>query len=130
MTFVNTPLNYTGSKFKLLDQIIPHFDRSKKYFVDLFCGGGSVFTNVVDLYEKIIVNDIIIDLVNIHKSLTDGDIEFVSRVKELSSNKDDKQKYLDLRTSYNKEKTPEKLFALMLSCTNNMMRFNNSFEFN
>lgn len=49
---INTPFNYTGNKFKLLDQILPHMDYSKKYFIDLFAGGGSVYTNVVDKYEK------------------------------------------------------------------------------
>ena len=62
MKYINTPFCYTGSKFKLLEQIIPVFDYSKNTFVDLFTGGGSVYTNVLDKYEKIIVNDIIKDL--------------------------------------------------------------------
>ena len=51
---IETPFNYTGSKFKLLEQLLPEFDYTKPYFVDLFCGGGSVYTNVVDKYEKLI----------------------------------------------------------------------------
>ena len=50
--YVNPPMNYTGSKFKLLEQILPEFDYTKPYFVDLFMGGGSVYTNVVDKYEN------------------------------------------------------------------------------
>src|SRR5574344_1815734 len=45
---INPPFNYTGSKFKLLDQILPLLDYNKEYFIDLFCGGGSVYTNVLD----------------------------------------------------------------------------------
>ena len=41
---IETPFNYTGSKFKLLEQILPEFDYTKPYFVDLFMGGGSVYT--------------------------------------------------------------------------------------
>ena len=40
MKYINTPFNYTGSKIKLLDQILPEMDYTKKYFVDLFTGGG------------------------------------------------------------------------------------------
>ena len=50
---IETPFNYTGSKFKLLEQILPEFDYNKPYFIDLFMGGGSVYTNVVDKYEKL-----------------------------------------------------------------------------
>lgn len=63
---INSPFNYTGSKFKLLPQIIPHFDTSKKKFIDLFAGGGSVYTNIIHLYEDVWVNDIIDDLMCIH----------------------------------------------------------------
>ncbi len=37
---INTPFNYTGSKYKILNQILPLFDYQKEYFIDLFCGGG------------------------------------------------------------------------------------------
>ncbi len=60
---IETPFNYTGSKFKLLEQLLPVFDYSKPYFVDLFTGGGSVYTNIIDRYQKVIANDIISDLV-------------------------------------------------------------------
>jgi site-specific DNA-adenine methylase len=58
---IETPFNYTGSKFKLLEQLLPEFDTTKSTFVDVFTGGGSVYTNVLDKYEKVIVNDIITD---------------------------------------------------------------------
>ncbi len=49
---------------------------------------------------------------------------------ELATCERDKEKFIELRTSYNKDKTPEKLWALMLSCTSNLMRFNKKFLFN
>jgi len=127
--YINTPYNYTGSKFKILDQILPFFDYSKDEFVDLFTGGGSVYTNVVDKYNKIIVNDIIEDLIMIHKELVNSD-DIIVKTKDLCPNKADKIGYLELRKSYNECKSPEKLWALMLCCQNNMMRFNKSFVFN
>ena len=44
--YINPPFNYSGSKLKLLEQILPLFDYNKDYFIDLFCGGVSVYTNV------------------------------------------------------------------------------------
>jgi len=79
---IETPFNYTGSKHKLLTQLLPEFDYTKPYFVDLFMGGGSVYTNVVDKYQKVIANDIIGDLVGIHKSLLEGD-EIIEKTKSI-----------------------------------------------
>lgn len=126
---INTPFNYTGSKFKLLPQLIPLFDRTKPYFVDLFAGGGSVYTNILPFYQHVWANDIIKDLIGAHKGLLD-DTKFVERVKSLVVGKDDQAGYHRLRDVYNAVPTPEGLFALMLCCTNNMMRFNQSFKFN
>ena len=130
MNFINTPFNYTGSKFKLLEQIIPILDYNKSNFIDVFCGGGAIYTNCIDKYDTILANDIISDLIEIHKNIINDRDDFINKVKHIVPNIDEHEKYLNLRKSYNSDKTPEKLFALMLSCTNNMMRFNKSFLFN
>ena len=52
---IQSPLNYTGGKFKLLPQILPHFPTDVNLFVDLFCGGGNVGMNVP--CNKVIFND-------------------------------------------------------------------------
>ena len=127
--YIDSVMNYTGSKFKLLEQILPEMDYSKKYFVDLFTGGGSVFINVLDKYDKILVNDIISDLIGIHKKLLESD-DIINDIKKISIDKSDDKGFYDLRESYNRDKSPEKLWALMLSSTNNMMRFNQKFEYN
>lgn len=126
---INTPYNYTGSKFLLLDSLIDNFDYSKNIFVDLFTGGGSVFTNIIDKYDIVIINDIIKELVELHKQLIESD-DIIIKTKNLCVDKNDKDEYLKLRKSFNDDKNPEKLWALMLSCTNNMLRFNRKFEFN
>lgn len=127
--YIDSVFNFTGSKYKILDQIIPLFDTSKKKFVDLFAGGGSVYINVLEDYNIIIVNDIIKELIDIQKELVNGD-EIVDKMKNLVVDKDDKDGFNELRKSFNEEKTPEKLWALMLCSTNNMMRFNQKFEYN
>ena len=127
---INTPFNYTGSKFKLLEQILPHFDYTKEYFIDLFCGGGSVYTNVVDKYQKILINDKIEELILIHKNLIQNSDTFIQQTKSVCVDKNSAEEYAKLRSDFNSNKTPDKLWALMLSCTNNMMRLNKKFEFN
>jgi len=54
--YINSCLNYTGSKFKLLDQILVEMDYKKEYFIDLFCGSGVVGFNVIDKYKKNFIN--------------------------------------------------------------------------
>jgi DNA adenine methylase Dam len=130
MNYVNPPFNYSGSKTRLLDQILPLFDYNKEYFIDLFVGGGSVYTNILDRYKKVLINDVIGDLIEIHKKLSTNPQIFIETVRNLAKTKENQKLYLDLKESYNKEKSPEKLYALMLSCTNNALRFNRSGEFN
>lgn len=129
MKYIEGVMNYTGSKFKLLEQILIEMDTSKKIFVDAFCGSGSVYANVLDRYEKVIANDIIIDLIGIHKGLLESD-DIVNKTKSLCPGKDNPVGYGTLRDDYNDSPSPEGLWALMLSCTNNMMRFNQKFKFN
>lgn len=126
---IQTPFNYTGSKFKLLEQLLPEMDYTKPYFCDLFCGGGSIYTNILEEYEKVLANDIIEDLIKIHKGILLSD-DIIEEAKGLNVGKDNKESFLRLRSDYNENKTPAKLWALMLSSTNNMMRFNKKFLYN
>lgn len=43
---IQSPLNYTGGKFKLLPQILPLFPKEIDRFFDFFCGGCNVGINV------------------------------------------------------------------------------------
>jgi DNA adenine methylase Dam len=122
---VNSPLNYTGNKFNLLPHILPHFPKDIESFWDVFCGGGSVFSNVD--YNKIYVNDIIPPLVNLYKELKSSSWESIEyNIRKYVVDKNDRQGYLDLRDEFNKPENcnnPYMFFVLVQSCTNNMMRF-------
>lgn len=52
---VKSPINYTGGKYKLLNQIEPLFPENIDTFVDIFCGGFNVGANIKA--KKIIAND-------------------------------------------------------------------------
>lgn len=128
--YINAPFVYIGSKYKLLPQLIPIFDKSKRNFIDLFAGGGSIYANVVDIYDGIWVNDKVMDLIEIHQCLVNNGQSFIESVKANCWDKDDAEGYRILRDSYNGVPSPDKLYALILCCTNNMMRFNKSGKFN
>ena len=55
MKKIKSPINYTGNKYRLLEQIQPHFPEKVGTFVDLFCGGATVGFNVDA--EKVILID-------------------------------------------------------------------------
>lgn len=52
---VQSPLNYTGGKYKLLPQILPLFPKEINLFVDLFCGGCNVGLNANS--DSVVYND-------------------------------------------------------------------------
>ena len=54
-TYIKSPLNYVGGKYRLLSQIIPLFPDKIDTFVDLFGGGFNVGINVNA--NRIIYND-------------------------------------------------------------------------
>ena len=58
MKLIESPINYMGSKYKLLDRLIPLFPKADT-FVDLFAGGGSVYMNVNHLYKNVLANEYI-----------------------------------------------------------------------
>ena len=127
--YVNGYLNYAGSKYGLISQLIENMDFEKKFFADIFCGSMVITANVIDKFDRILVNDILKDVVGIHKGVLNSD-EFIEETKKLCNVKDDQEAYLKLRESYNNDKTPEKLWALILSCNSNLMRHNSSGNFN
>lgn len=136
---IEPPFCYTGSKQKLLTQLIPLFPPAfvpgdthirVNRFIDLFAGGGSVYTNVAANYEQIIANDIISDLMEAQRSLINDTAGFMLDLMRLWVDRKDAAGYKRLREDYNIDPTPAKLFMLMLCCTNNMIRFNKKFKFN
>ena len=52
---IQSPLNYTSGKFKLLPQILPLFPKNIDKFFDFFCGGCNVGINV-DCNEVICID--------------------------------------------------------------------------
>lgn len=136
-------LPYTGGKYGIIDQLIPHLERDRfTAFYDMMCGGGTVGANVS--YNRVIFNDTNASIVNILRNIAfrgpDGDGGSISVIKSIINayGLDDKDSlpYLLLRSEYNeyythtKNEVPFVLLTLMYHSYNNMVRFNKKGEFN
>ncbi len=154
---VKSPLNYTGGKYKLLNQIIPIFPNNLDLFVDLFSGGSNVGVNVnakrivcVDKQEEIIrvmelfkkyedgfiISSLekIIDKYNLSNSLLNG-YKAYNCTSDKGLGTYNKSKYLELRKDYNnmRDNSTEKdllFLTLVIYGFNNQIRFNSNGEFN
>lgn len=154
---VKSPLNYTGGKYKLLNQLIPIFPKNIDLFVDLFSGGSNVGINVqarrivcvdkqkeiirvMDLFKKYddayVIDKLekIISKYELSNSLLNG-YETYNCTSDKGLGTYNKNKYVKLRSDYNKlaEESVEKDFlflALVIYGFNNQIRFNSSGEFN
>lgn len=97
-----------GSKDRILPFIDDNLDKSKKNFIDLFCGSGVVGVNELYNYKKVVLNDACWQMTETLKYFRDNDfskiiteIEKYIRIYGLSI--DNKEGYLRLREDYNTE---------------------------
>lgn len=74
-------------------------------------------------------NDIISELIGIYKELIISD-SIIEETIKICPDKGDKDSFNKLREDYNINPTPAKLWALVLSSTNNMIRFNQKLKYN
>lgn len=138
-TYIKSPLNYVGGKYKLLPQLVPLIPDKVNAFVDLFGGGFNVGINVNA--SKVIYNDMIpqvVDLLNnfkqreyktIHNSIKDVIVKYqLSKVNNLGS--DLKSNYIKLRNDYNVSPDWIKFYTLLTCSFSNQIRFNSKCEFN
>ena len=157
---IQSPLNYTGGKFKLLPQILPLFPANINTFVDLFCGGCNVGINVD--CQNVIYNDLdtnLLYLYNTFKNLDKQSIfewiyEIINKYElSLVSEKGydyykcdsskglgsyNKEKFLKLRADFNEKRKKGNydyyyyvmLYVIIVYAFNNQIRFNSNGEFN
>ncbi|PNZ96775.1 DNA adenine methylase, partial [Staphylococcus carnosus] len=81
---IQSPLNYTGAKQKLLPQLKPYFPQNYSRFVDLFAGGGSVTANLVKDNQAIsyLMNDSEKHVIEFFEYLSKVDInDFIKNVE-------------------------------------------------
>ena len=132
-TYIKSPLNYIGGKYKLLPQIIPLFPDTIHTFVDLFSGGANVGINVKA--NKYYFNDMNYRVNGLFrffsKNSSDDLVDMINnRIKEYGLSKTNKKAYMEFRKDYNSNPNPLDLYVLVSYSYNYQFRFNNSMEFN
>ena len=154
---IQSPLNFTGGKYKLLPQILPLFPQGINCFVDLFCGGCNVGINIDS--NSVVYNDIdehLFYLFNTFKNLDkevtfelifkiikDYDLSLVCENGYDYYNCDsgsgvgpyNKERFLKLRNDFNHQKQEDyyyylMLYVLIVYAFNNQIRFNAKGEYN
>lgn len=130
---IKSPLNYTGSKYCIFDEICKVMPKHISTFVDAMGGAFNVGANVVA--DKVIYNEFLPHTYNIIRILLNENKQDLIQkieniIKEFNLQKGDKQAYLNLRNNYNAYKDIYKLFVLHMYCFQNQMRFNSKLEFN
>jgi adenine-specific DNA-methyltransferase len=130
---IKSPLNYTGSKYCIIDEIIKALPKHISTFVDIMGGAFNVGSNIVA--QKVVYNEFLPHSFEIIKFLLkDNKPELIKKISKIvedySLKKTEKAPYLKLREDYNKDKDIYKLFVLHMYCFQNQMRFNSNLEFN
>jgi len=154
---IQSPLNYTGGKYKLLPQILPLFPKNISRFYDFFCGGCNVGINV-DCDEVVCIDreENLIYLYQTFQNLDKSEIfswiyEIISEYG-LSLVSRDGYKFYDcesskglgkynrgsfnkLREDFNKCKVFDyryyvMLYVIIVYAFNNQIRFNSAGQFN
>jgi DNA adenine methylase Dam len=103
---LNNCFNYIGSKDRLFSVIDKNLDKSKKNFIDVFCGSGVVGTNELNNYDRVVMNDMCWQVIDTLKFFRDNDyskvIHDIERViYDYNLSKTNKEGYLKLREDYN-----------------------------
>lgn len=149
---IGSPLNYTGNKFKLLNQLIPYLNNQSDIFVDVFAGSGLVSLNTNS--KKLFLNDnneITIQLLNYFKD-NDSDkinsdmdkiikkygftdsyrngLKYYKEEKHEGLSRYNKEPYSKLKSDYNENPSIDKLFALIVFGFNHYIRFNSKGLYN
>jgi len=135
--YFESPLNYIGSKSRIINQLEKWYPKKINKFIDIFGGGFNVGINFSGL--DIIYNDINYIVKDLVESFQLEDtyeyLLFVKRmIKKYNLQKENSESYLKIREYYNslsKEKRdPRLLYTLILYGYNQQIRFNGNHDFN
>lgn len=134
---IESPLNYIGSKAKLVPAIKSNLPNDIDTFIDIFGGGFNVGINMG--FDAIHYNDLNCMVVRLIESFKEHDTySYLSYVKKIIAKygleKAKAEPYYELRDYYNsleKEKRdPRILYTLILYGYQQQIRFNGNHEFN
>lgn len=152
LPLIQSPLNYTGGKFRLLPQILPLLPKNIDSFYDVFSGGGNVGINVnakrihaidtnkyvISLIQYLQKSDKLelekkiesqIDYYGLSNSFKNG-YNFYNCDSSKGLGRFNKEPFLKIRSDFNENKDHLKFLILIMYAFNNQIRFNLKQEFN
>lgn len=131
------PLNYIGSKAKVVPDIIRLQPKNYNTFIDAFGGGFNVGINITA--KKIIYNDLNYLVTNLIRSFREYDtydyLLYIKRIiKKFGLEKANGPAYLNARSYYNslpaEERDSRLLFTIIMYGFQQQIRFNSHHDFN
>jgi len=132
-----SPLNYIGSKAKMISEIKKYLPENINTFVDMFGGGFNVGIN--SNANHIIYNDINHFVKSLVESFKINDtydyLLYLNKIiKKYNLQKENAESYLKARSYYNslpvEKRSPKLLYAIILYGFNQQIRFNGNHNFN
>lgn len=134
LNVIKSPLNYSGSKDTIVNDLTKVLPKHIGTFVDVMGGAFNIGVNMYTM-EKVVYNEflphvhgIIELLLKRDKQSTIKDIEGI--INKFSLCKGCKENYIKFRSDYNNDKSIIKLFVLQMFCFQNQIRFNSNLNFN
>ena len=132
MTFIRPPINYTGSKFRLLPQLLEHLPQGMETLYDYFGGSACLSLNLAEYATAIVYNDRDQNLVNLMEFFRDTpSTEVVPKVKKVIEDwglgKGEKNNFHEFRDYFNRDtfgNTPEEFLALIYHSFSSNIRYN------
>jgi len=132
-----SPLNYIGSKAKMIDELKCFFPNKIETFIDGFGGGFNVGINSSS--SKIIYNELNHFVKDLVESFRVNDtyqyLLYMKRIiKKFNLKKQDSKSYIEAREYYNSlpfsKRDPKLLYTIILYGFNQQIRFNGDHDFN
>lgn len=133
-------IKWTGSKRSQSEEIVSRMPKKIKTYYEPFIGGGSLMFQLLhsDIeVENIICSDINNDLItlwntikNNPKFLIDEYSRMWKEMKDLGDIDKRKEYFYSIRTKFNETRKPEFFLFLSRTCTNGLIRYNSSGNFN
>jgi adenine-specific DNA-methyltransferase len=128
-----SPLNYSGSKYRIFNEIRKYFPNRISDFVDVMGGAFNVGVNVyADRIYYNEYNPFVFELIiYILNTKPNNIINYVEKeIDRYGLDNGKKQEFYRLREDYNSSPKIEKLYLLTMFCFQNQIRFNNDLKFN
>ena len=135
--YYESPLNYIGSKARMISEIKKYLPENISTFIDIFGGGFNVGIN--SNADHIIYNEINHFVKDLVESFRINDtyeyLLYMKRIiKKYNLKKEDAESYLKARSYYNslpfEKRSPKLLYTIILYGFNQQIRFNGDHNFN